>query len=107
MNQSYSDRSAIPKNETSAIEERVQKIEQLLEEIKERNQKVDLNKKWETSITRFLGVAGITYLTMNLILWSIDGPNPPVHALVPTCGYMLSTLSLQRLKRLWISLGSK
>lgn len=86
----------------SGINDRMSELEQRLSMIEKRNAKVEANKEWETSLTRFFCVAILTYLMMNLILWSIGGPFPPVHALVPTCGFMLSTLSLPWVKRWWI-----
>ena len=100
-----------------AVSERQSEIEELrrlnaelrekLEAIYQRNARVELDKGWETSLTRFLCLTAITYLTMNLILWTIGGPFPPVHAIVPTCGYMLSTLSLPPVKRWWLSRRAK
>lgn len=77
-------------------------IESTLLEIQARNKKVELEKAWETSGYRLISITAITYLTMNLILWSIDGPFPPVHAIVPTAGYVLSTLSLSRIRQFWL-----
>lgn len=57
MNQSYSPTPITSEADLNALKERVQKLEQLLVEIEGRNQRVDLNKKWETSLTRFIGVA--------------------------------------------------
>ena len=82
-------------------------LQSKLEAVLVRNARVELDKGWETSVTRFLCVAATTYITMNLILWTIGGPFPPIHAIVPTCGYMLSTLSLPRVKRWWMSSEAK
>lgn len=79
-------------SEIEALKSDYSKLEAALNAIQKRNSRVEQDKMWETSITRFLCVTAITYITMNLILWSIGGPYPPVHAIVPTCGYMLSTL---------------
>ena len=86
----------------SDLEVRIKKLEIEAETIKSRNARVEAAKAWESSKTRILGVSLATYVTMNLILWSIGGPFPPVHALVPTAGFVLSTLSLPMLKRRWI-----
>lgn len=109
MNPLHSDSYNSSEHTRMSIEERVKQIECLMAEMNQRNDRVDLNKKWETSATRFLSVAAITYVTVNLILLSIGDPHPPIHALVPTFGYMLSTLSLQRLKIFWINfeIGNK
>ena len=81
---------------------RLTALETAVTEIRNRNLRVEIDKQWETSVTRFVGVALITYVTMNLILWTIGSPFPPLHAIVPTCGYMLSTLSLRFLKHRWV-----
>jgi len=62
---------------------------------------VELDKKWETSAVRFFSLAVITYVTMNLILWTIGASSPALHAIIPTCGYMLSTLTLSKIKAYW------
>ncbi len=89
--------------EVASLKEQNEQLRAQLMAVYERNNRVELNKRWETSTTRFICVACITYLTMNLILWSIDGPFPPVHAIIPTVGYMLSTLSLPKVKSWWMS----
>lgn len=85
------------------IESRLSHIESRIQAIDGRNARVEAVKSWETSGTRIAGVALTTYLTMNLILWTIGGPFPPLHAIIPTAGYLLSTLSLPVLKKWWIS----
>ena len=88
--------------EPDKLQQLCRELQAELAAIRTRNSKVELDKQWETSTTRFLCVAAITYITMNLILWTIGGPFPPIHAIVPTCGYMLSTLSLPPLKKWWM-----
>lgn len=67
-----------------------------------RNKRVEADKAWETSWTRRGCVALLTYATATLFLWVIADTNPLVHALVPTGGYVLSTLSLPWVKQLWL-----
>jgi hypothetical protein len=74
----------------------------LIQGILERNQRVESEKAWETSWTRRLFIAAITYLTASLFLWLIETPQSFINALVPTGGYLLSTLSLPWIKRLWM-----
>ena len=90
-------------SELVALRQANTELQAKLEAVFARNARVELDKQWETSLTRFLCVTLITYIMMNLILWTIGGPFPPVHAIVPTCGYMLSTLTLPQLKKWWIS----
>ena len=73
-----------------------------LQALLERNARVELDKAWETSLTRRCAIALITYLTAALFLWSIDVTNPLASSLVPTGGYLLSTLSLPWIRRVWM-----
>lgn len=74
-----------------------------LRALHERNCRVEIDKAWETSKTRRSFIVIITYLTAGLFLWLIEAPFPFLNALVPTGGYLLSTLSLPWLKARWIS----
>jgi hypothetical protein len=75
----------------------------IIEKILERNQRVEADKAWEVSWTRRIFIAAVTYITACVFLWLIDSPNFAVSALVPTGGYLLSTLSLPSLKNWWLS----
>lgn len=77
-------------------------VESEINSIKERNKKVDLNKKWETSLERKLLVAALTYIVMALIFNSAQVPNPFFNALIPTLGFLLSTLTLDFAKQQWV-----
>ena len=71
-------------------------------EIKNRNSKVEVDKKWETSITRRLFVSVITYAVALAWLWIINEPNLWLKAFIPPVGYVISTLSLPILKNWWV-----
>ena len=73
-----------------------------IESIKERNKRVELDKAWETSIFRRTTIAIMTYLLVVLFLWNINVENYWLDAVVPTLGFVLSTLSLPFLKNWWI-----
>lgn len=71
-------------------------------QIKERNAKVELDKKWETSWTRKICICILTYLVV--IFYSYVTrywPNIFLSSLVPVIGFTLSTLSLKFVRRLW------
>lgn len=68
----------------------------------ERNARVEADKAWETSWTRKLFIAGITYVVVTLYLPVLGVEKSYLHALVPVCGYLLSTLSLPIVKSWWI-----
>jgi hypothetical protein len=74
-----------------------------IEQIQERNKRVELDKAWETSMTRRGIIAGITYTVAVLFMYRIGISDPAVNALVPTGGYVISTLSLSFIKQWWIS----
>jgi len=77
------------------LETRIKKIEQ-------RNQKVELDKAWETSRTRKILIAVMTYITIVLFFHVAELPKPFVNSIVPTVGFVLSTLSLPYFKNIWI-----
>ena len=77
-------------------------IEKEIEALKERNQRVEAEKGWETSYVRVFSIAFITYIVAVIVLYLIGIENYFVAALVPALGYVLSTLSLPALRRWWI-----
>jgi hypothetical protein len=73
-----------------------------IENIQQRNARVELDKAWETSWTRRLIIAIITYVVAGIWLIIINVDLPWLSALVPTGGFVLSTLSMTFIKRSWI-----
>lgn len=76
-------------------------LEKRIEKIEERNSKVELDKSWETSWTRKILLAIFTYIAIALYLKFVVGINPWVNAIVPSVGFLLSTLTLPYFKKLW------
>ena len=74
-----------------------------IETIKERNKRVERDKAWETSKTRRIIISIMTYIIIVIFLWSINAPRPWLNAIVPTVGFILSTLTLPFFKQLWIN----
>lgn len=79
-------------------------LQSAIERLEERNKRVEADKAWETSWTRRLFLAALTYVFAVLVLQSIDTPNVHLAAVWPPVGYLLSTLSLPPLKRWWLKL---
>ncbi len=77
-------------------------IEDELKVIQHRNEKVELDKAWETSFVRRGFIACMTYIIAVWFMWSIGVENHYLNAFVPTGGYILSTLSLPFIKKRWI-----
>lgn len=69
--------------------------------IQERNKKVELDKAWETSFTRRSLIMVITYFIAVIFMSRVGIPDTFLNALVPTGGYVLSTLSLSFVKKWW------
>jgi hypothetical protein len=82
-------------------------LEKEINKLKERNRKVELDKSWETSFTRRSILVIFTYLAIGLYLKAIHIENPWLNAIVPSVGFLLSTLTLPYFKNLWISLNRK
>jgi len=76
------------------LEERVAAIEAC-------NSKVDLDKAWESSWTRRLSIASLTYLVVVVYLSYIGNNSPYINAFVPAVGFLLSTLVLPQICSFW------
>ena len=73
-----------------------------IEEIKKRNKRVELDKKWETSGTRKICIAILTYVVVVIYSYSISKiSNIWLSSLVPVIGFGLSTLSLKAIRNIW------
>ena len=81
-------------------------LEKELHAIKERNKREKLDKSWEISLTRKLIIALLTYFVIVLFFYVADLPKPFINSIVPTIGFIFSTLSLPWFKRLWIKCRS-
>ncbi len=85
----------------------IESLEREIEKLKERNRKVELDKKWETSLVRRGLLIVFTYLAIGFYLNAIRVENPWINAVVPSIGFLLSTLTLPYFKNLWIKFNQK
>jgi len=77
-------------------------LEQELENIKERNKRVELDKAWETSLTRKIGICILTYIVVVVYSYLIRMyDNILLSSLVPVIGFSLSTVSLKYIRKSW------
>ncbi len=76
-------------------------LEKEIAEIKQRNKRVESDKAWETSRERKAIIAILTYFVIVTFMWSVKIPDPLANAVVPTLGFVLSTLSLPFFKAQW------
>lgn len=77
-------------------------IEKEIENIKSRNKRVELDKKWETSWTRKLCICILTYIVVVIYSYIVRNyDNIFLSSLVPVIGFTLSTLSLRYIRKIW------
>lgn len=70
--------------------------------INERNKKVELDKKWETSMTRKICIMLLTYVVVVLYSYIIKKyDNIFLSSFVPVIGFLFSTFSLKYIRKLW------
>jgi len=77
-------------------------IEKEIAKIRERNQKVEANKAWETSWTRRIFIGVSTYFLIAVFLIIIKAQKPFISAIIPALAYLISTLSLGLLRNWWV-----
>jgi hypothetical protein len=70
-------------------------------QIKERNKRVEIDKAWETSNVRKITLIIFTYLSLGLYMQFIGVSNPWLNAVIPSLGFLLSTLTLPYIKNYW------
>ena len=80
----------------------IKEIEQEIENIKKRNKRVELDKKWETCWTRKICICILTYIVVIIYSYVIRNyDNIFLSSLVPVIGFFLSTLSLKIIRKIW------
>ena len=77
-------------------------LEKEIDLIKQRNKKVEADKAWETSASRKIIIAVLTYVVISLFFFVAGFPNPLISSIVPATGFILSTLSLPFFKEIWV-----
>lgn len=76
-------------------------LESRISAIESRNARVASDKAWETSFTRRVSILLMTYAILSLYMRFLGIELWYLHALVPTCGYFLSTLALPVIRKIW------
>ncbi len=78
------------------------KVEEEIKKIEERNKKVEMDKRWETSITRRICIAILTYIVVVIYSYLVKNfDNVLLSSIVPVIGFILSTLSLKFIRKIW------
>lgn len=77
-------------------------LEKEIKKIQERNKRVELDKAWETSLTRRICIMILTYIVVIIYSYVIkEFDNIFLSSLVPVIGFTLSTLSLKLVRKIW------
>lgn len=79
----------------------IESLEKRVANIEKRNAEKESDKSWGVSKTRRFVLAILTYFTIGMYMWAIGVNNPWVNAIIPTVGFILSTLSLPLFRSLW------
>lgn len=85
----------------------LENLEKEIDALKARNKRVEADKAWETSFARRGLLIIFTYLAIGFYLYAINIENPWLNAIVPSIGFLLSTLTLPYFKNLWIKFHNK
>ena len=80
----------------------LQQLKNEIEKIQERNARVEADKAWETSWTRRILIAVLTYIVIAVFFLIVGFQHAFLSALVPVTGFVLSTLSLSIAKNIWV-----
>ena len=77
-------------------------LKKRIEDIEKRNKKVELDKSWETSLTRKICIIILTYVIVIVYSYLIRKYDYIfLTSLVPVIGFTLSTLSLKAIRNIW------
>ncbi len=82
--------------------ETIETLQKEINQIKERNQRVERDKAWETSWLRKTIILALTYIVIVIFFFAAGLPKPFINALVPAAAFILSTMTLSWFKKLWL-----
>ena len=85
----------------------IEQLEQEINQIKERNKRVEADKAWEISWARKFIVFLLTYIVIVIFFIVADLPKPFLNSLVPALAFVLSTLSVSIFKKIWLGKFNK
>lgn len=75
-------------------------LQKQIDEIKARNARVEADKAWERSWARKLIIALLTYIVIIIFFYTAKLAHPRLNAIVPTLGFILSTLGFDAIKHI-------
>ena len=85
----------------------LKELKKEIENIKTRNKRVEADKAWETSWTRRIMITILTYIVIVIFFYVANLPKPFVNSIIPALAFLVSTLTLSLIKKLWLKKQSK
>ena len=85
----------------------LEQIQQDIASLKNRNKKVEADKVWETSWFRKVLIAVLTYIVIVIFFVTAEFQRPMTSAIVPTLGFILSTITVPIIKKIWLDRRNK
>ncbi len=82
-------------------------LEQRVQNIEERNRRVEADKAWELSRARTFFIAFSTYVLILIFMFLIKDAHPFLNALVASFAYLISSESYGIIKKWWLSRNAK
>jgi hypothetical protein len=70
----------------------MQDLQKQIDEIQKRNKRVEADKAREISRARKFIILTLTYIVIVIFFYTAELPKPRINAIVPTLGFILSTL---------------
>ena len=89
------------------MEDNIKEFKKRINDIENRNKRVEGDKAWETSTLRKVLILILTYIFAVLYLKIADTTNPFLGAVVPCVGFFLSTQTLNIIKKKWLNRRKK
>lgn len=80
----------------------IEELQAEIENIKARNMRVEADKVWETSWAKKITIFILTYFVIVVFFCSANLPNPLINSIVPAVAFILSTLTISVLKKIWL-----
>ena len=81
----------------------LKQLESQIKDIQLRNKRVESDKAWEISLTRKILIVIITYILIVIFFYAAQLPKPWINGIIPSFAFLLSTLTIPFIKKLWIS----
>ena len=85
----------------------MESLEKEIKEIKKRNAWVEEDKAWETSWSRRVSLALITYILISFYMIYLGVEKPWLNAIIPTAGFIIFTFTLNWVRILWSKIRKK